>query len=184
MTLCEFREAWKNLPSRGWLTLDEALLLAAEANLTRGRIVEVGSYFGRSACLLARLTEVADDCIGDRPRMLVCVDPWGEFDSDVPGDEVHYAFLDNVKFFPNVAVFRQRVEDWEPLPAGFVYLDGDHTYHGTLHQVHKALACEPQTVAAHDVNDSGGGKAVRDAMVATLGPWTERVERLAVWRLR
>jgi hypothetical protein len=169
----DFRRVFDILTPHGWLTVGEALLLIDYADRTKGPIVEVGSYYGRSAMILASL---------DRP--LVCVDPWeNEFSAPVPGDEVLRHFRENLSLVPNAAVTvaRKRVEDWQSVSAGFVYLDGDHSYEGTLAQVRKALRCNPDVIAVHDVNDDGGGVEIKKAALTLLGPWTERVERLAVW---
>jgi hypothetical protein len=179
MTDRELELAFASLPD-GWLTRNEALLLVKAAERTTGTIVEVGSYYGRSACLLARLG-----------RPLVCVDPWadcGEFvyGPGTTGDKVFAAFNVNIAALGyaamrRVTICRTRVEDWTPVPAGLVYLDGDHTYEGTIRQIEKAFLCNPAIIAVHDVNDGGGGRLIKKACVELLGPWAERVERLAVW---
>ncbi len=181
MTVTEFRKAFASLPD-GWLTEDEALLLVDYASRTTGRIVEFGNYLGRSACLLGRLYDDPHWTADTEYRAVQCVDPWGDFGlPQLTGNEVFSRFKSAVVDLPNVVIFRGRVEDWEPAPAGFVYCDGDHSYEGTLAQVRKALACDPQVIAAHDVNDTGGGVHVKRACLELLGPWTERVGRLAVW---
>jgi hypothetical protein len=63
------------------------------------------------------------------------------------------------------------------------YLDGDHTYQGTYNQIKVAQRCLPSIIAIHDVNDNGGGKMIKEAALSLLGPWNERVERLAVWTI-
>jgi hypothetical protein len=172
----EFRRVFDVLTPHGWLTVGEALLLIDYADRTEGPIVEVGSYYGRSAMLLASLG-----------RPLVCIDPWEDkFSAPVPGDEVLRHFRENLSLVPNAAVtvVRKRVEDWKPVSAGFVYLDGSHTYDGTIAQIKKALSCNPIIIAIHDVNDSGGGLEVKRASIELLGPWLERTERMAVWRVK
>lgn len=179
MTRKEFDELFETVTSNGWLTREEGWLLVSSADQTEGSIVEVGSYQGRSAKLLASLK----DEFGN-PRLLKCVDPWDDrFHSDLKGEEIYQRFCANVPF-PNVLHYRMRVEDWHPAPAGFVYLDGDHTYEGTVTQCRKALACQPQMIAAHDVSNSGGGMEVARAAYEILGGLTNLVETLAVWDLR
>lgn len=178
MTVTEFRRVFADLP-QGWLTEIEALLLVDWAGRTTGLIVEIGSYYGRSTALLASLPG---------QRIVQVVDPWADcgdfkYGPGVTGDEVYNSFLMTCNFLPVIAT-RCRVEEWNPCPAGFVYCDGDHTYAGTRTQIEKALACNPMIIAAHDVNDTGGGVDVKRACLELLGPWTERVERLAVWDLR
>jgi hypothetical protein len=47
----------------------------------------------------------------------------------------------------------------------------------------QALRCHPDYILVHDVNDVGEGKAIRDACLEVLGPWKERVGRLAAWEV-
>lgn len=169
-----FDQIMFHLPKNGWLSDDEALALWTWAKRTTGAILEVGCYYGRSTCLLAELV-----------RLVYSVDPFTGFDSGDPsGDRIEAAARKATARFGNVTIFRQRIEDWTPLRVGFAYLDGDHTYDGTLAQIDKALQCHPSIIAVHDVNDDGEGVKVRDAAIERLGPWTERVERLAVWDRR
>lgn len=174
MTTREFIDCFQKLTSHGWLTWEEGLLLIAWAETTCGPIVEIGCYQGRSAMLLARLG-----------RRLICVDPWDDhFSSDFTGDYILAKFLENMASVKaTVAAVRCRVEDWTPLPAEFVYLDGDHTYAGTKAQIEKAKACGPKVIAMHDVNDSGEGSLIKKAAIELLGPWDERLGKLAVWKL-
>lgn len=191
-----FDEVYRNLPS-GWLEEDEARLLWNEVGRIEGPILEVGCYKGRSTCLLAALG-----------RPLYCVDPFEGFDSDDPtGNRTKDEWLSRMSNLDSglmlldlnvppeedwtlrikgestsITLFRSRIEDWTPRPVGFAYLDGDHTYQGTVNQIRKALWCSPEVIAVHDVNDSGGGKDVKYACSVMLGPWTERVNRLAIWR--
>jgi hypothetical protein len=191
MTVQEFREAYAKIPSNGWLDLDEALLLIDAAERTTGPMVEIGSYYGRSSVLLAHLYDVVPRGVGMdptvEPRILHCVDPWADcgdfkYGPGVTGDEVLEAFKMNVKPFSNVVGCRTRVEDWSWIRAEFVYCDGDHSYSGTVAQIRKAQECRAKAIAVHDVNDSGGGVHIKRACLELLGPWNERVNRLAVWR--
>jgi hypothetical protein len=170
-----FEEVYETLPSDGWLTRIEAELLWHWVNLTTGPILEVGSYRGRSTCLL-----------GATGRPVYAVDPFDGFDRTQRGDDIARDLVANLESrgLANVVVYRQRVEDWKPQPVGFAYLDGDHTYHGTVAQVRKALLCHPTIITAHDVNDSGGGLEVKQACIDILGKFKQRMERLAVWDRR
>lgn len=169
-----FDDAYETLPTHGWLTRAEAELLWMAASRCTGSILEVGSYHGRSTCLLAQLG-----------RPVYAVDPFDGFDSDLPGDEIEWRLKANLRTrnLTNVTVYRQRIEDWMARPCGFAFLDGDHTYRGTVNQIEVAQACGAQMIAIHDVNDSGGGLEVKRAVIERLGPWSERVERLAVWEV-
>lgn len=178
MNTCKsFEECYELITSNGWLDKDEAKLLFDTAKSTTGPLVEVGSYQGRSAMLLGQLG-----------RLLYCIDPWDDnFHSDLSGEEICQRFMKNINSIPEMRVvpLRGRIEEYQPmLGIGFVYLDGDHTYRGTLNQIEWALGCKPQAIALHDVNDSGGGLEVKTAALELLGPWQRRVNRLAVWRLK
>lgn len=171
-----FEEVFETIPGKGWLSKQEAECLWRWASKVQGPILEVGCYNGRSTCLLAATG-----------RPVFAVDPFAGFDSADPnGTETQASFLDALKErgIENVRLYRQRVEDWTPRTVGFAYLDGDHTYQGTLSQIRKALICGTSVVAVHDVNDGGGGLEIKRAATEQLGEWTERVERLAVWDLR
>lgn len=172
----DFDTVFATLPD-GWLSESEARLLWDTALGTSGPILEVGCHLGRSTCLLAAL-----GC------PLYCVDPWGDFAlPNMSGDEVRGLWHKNVgarKFSPIPIAYAMKIEQWKPRRVGFAYLDGDHSYDGTRAQLLKALRCGPTAVAAHDVNDSGGGVEVKRALTELLGPWDRRAERLAVWRLR
>lgn len=176
MTVTEFRMRFAKLPGNGWLDLGEALILADYASRTHGDILEVGCHYGRSTALLASI---------NLERIVHCVDPWGdEFVRPAKGDDIFESFKQNVVHFPCVRIHRMNVEEWNPRPVGFAYLDGDHTYRGTITQIVKAQKCNPTIIAVHDVNDSGGGLEVKRACLELLGPWNERVNRLAVWRVK
>jgi len=160
------------LPS-GWLTQAEADLLMGYVELTEGPILEVGAYRGRSTVLLARLG-----------RVVYTVEPFEGFAKrDLSGERTEAVFKKATEALSNVELFKQRIEDWSPIHVGFAYLDGDHTYQGTVNQIKKALLCNPKYIAVHDVNDSGGGVHVKKACLDLLDPWRERAGRLAVFRV-
>lgn len=167
-----FTYVYPTLPGNGWLTEPEAELLWKVANLSQGPILEVGSYHGRSTCLLAATG-----------RQVYAVDPFDGFTSDHAGNDIEAALRLALKSrgLTNVEIFRQRVEDWKPRPVGFAYLDGDHTYIGTVAQIEAAKACGAKYIAVHDVNDKGDGAEIKRACLRLLGSWSERAERLAVW---
>lgn len=172
----DFDEAYEMIPGNGWLSEDEAELLWMMAALCDGPILEVGCYKGRSTCLLAYLG-----------RQVYAVDPFDEFTTDHDGDQIQRTLLDNLaaRDLTNVEVFRQRIEDWQRKTVGFAYLDGDHSYDGTVRQIEIAVAClsgqGTNGIAVHDYNDSGDGLEVKQAAMELLGPPKERAGRLAVW---
>lgn len=162
-----------SLPAEGWLTRREADLLHFVASLGMGAILEVGCYKGRSTCLLASFG-----------RTVHCVDPFAGFnDSDPTGVNTCGDFLRNTAHLSNVILFGCRIEEWPLYEVDFAYLDGDHTYQGTLNQIDVALKAGAKVVAVHDVNDRGGGVEVKRACIHRLGPWKVRAGRLAVWEV-
>lgn len=170
-----FEEVYDSLPSDGWLTEIEARLLWEWVNKIDGPILEVGSYQGRSTCLLAATG-----------RPVIAVDPFEGFHDTLSGVEIYRKLINNLKSraLANVKVCRYAVEYWKPEPVNFAYLDGDHTAKGTLHQLYKARAAQAKIIAVHDVNDTGDGCQIKRACLSILGNWTVREERLAVWDLR
>lgn len=164
-----FDEVYETIPGQGWLTNGEARLLWDSARESDGGILEVGSYFGRSTVLLASLG-----------RPVLAVDPFDGFDSDKSGDEVHAELIRNLESrrIRNVEVFRCRIEDWKPWPVGFAYLDGDHTFRGTVNQLEAARKAGAETVCVHDYADEGGGLAVKRALTSLGMTVLERVERM------
>jgi hypothetical protein len=173
-----FEEVYEMIPADGWLSLEEARLLWKWATKVNGPFLEVGCFKGRSSALLS---------VAAGANKVHCVDPFKGFSTEDPSGELTFeAFKENIggRELSNIIIHKTKIEVWNPRPVTFAYLDGDHTAQGTSAQIRKAIQCQPSVVAIHDVNDSGGGAEVRDAAIAKLGPWTERVERLAVWDLR
>ena len=172
-----FEEVYATLPGNGWLSEDEARLLWLCCQKTDGAILEVGCYQGRSTVLLASFG-----------RSVYAIDPFAGFNvEDLSGERTFQAFISNMasRGITNVILTRKRIEDCYPIlrsKFGFAYLDGDHTYKGTREQVAAALTLNASIIAIHDVNDYGDGLEVKRAAIEMLGPWDERVERLAVWR--
>jgi len=170
-----FAEIYETLPGNGWLSKNEASLLYWHCSQMQGPILEVGCYEGRSSVLLASFG-----------RPLYCVDPFDREDTATDGDKIEEAWHVNMRSRElfHAVLFKQPIEEWEVRPVEFAYLDGEHSYDGTIVQIEKAQACGAKVIAVHDVNDSGGGFQVKRAAVEALGQWTDRVERLAVWILQ
>lgn len=152
-----FDEVYELIPGNGWLTEEEARLLWDVAGSCEGPILEIGCYQGRSTVLLASLG-----------RTVHAVDPFSGFDSDDPtGEKTYQKFMQNVYYercLMNVYLWRQRVEDWGTWPVGFAYLDGDHTYQGTLDQIDKAVQAGARVLCVHDYGTTGGGAVVAESV--------------------
>ena len=165
------KELYNSLPEGG-LYWSEAKLLWDWASKTSGKILEVGSAYGKSAVLLGTLAK-------QQSRNLICVDPWfGDH-----GEKLYRIFLKNIKDLP-ITAERKRIEDWDPQPVGFAYLDGDHSYEGTQAQIRKALACNPSVIAIHDFGEDHEQLIVAVATVILLGRPIARAERMAIYQLQ
>jgi len=165
-----FEEAWEQSCGDGWLTEPEARLLWETALLTQGRILEVGVYKGKSTTLLAMLN-----------RIILTVDPFSNFDSaDMSGDQIQAIFQENLssRGIQNVFHFRVKIEDWNPQQVSFAYLDGDHTYQGTLNQIGKAKEAGAIDICIHDYSETGGGLEVKRAIETFHMSVIKRVERM------
>ncbi len=171
-----FEEVFAILPTEGWLSEVEARMLWRCCEATEGPILEVGCFKGRSTVLLAEFG-----------RPVYCVDPFSNFHSDdMAGGGIEDAWRSALvqrarDVGHHVTLYRQKIEDWAPLNVDLAYLDGDHTFEGTLAQINKALMCGPLVIAVHDFNDNGGGLQVKLACLERLGEPKHRAERLAVW---
>lgn len=146
---------FERLP-KGWLTKNEAVLLWNSAVATEGPMLEIGCYHGRSTVLLASLQ-----------RKLFCVDPFSGFDSDdLSGETTRKAFLENTRELEIITLFPCKIEDWRPngLKVGFAYLDGDHTFQGTITQIETARECKADILCLHDYAETGGGKEIVKAV--------------------
>ena len=165
-----FEAIFASLP-RGWLWEQEARLLWNASKVCSGPILEVGCHHGRSTCLLA-----------SHGRQVYCVDPFigvphNENPDNEDGDLAYRSWKINTKHLDNVYVYKMKVEEWNPMRAGFCYLDGDHTFCGTVHQIEKALDCRPEAIAIHDLERGSVSMAT-----VFLGKYTEKAGNLGVWR--
>lgn len=163
----DFLQAFDKAPANGWLSIGEALVLWTFA---RGEILEVGSYHGRSTTILEKKGHVN------------AVDPFENFDTgDMSGEKTHSAFLKNTLGM-NVTLHKMRVEDFKAIPVDFAFLDGDHTYEGTVNQIQKAIECQAPIIAVHDYVNSGGGVDIVRACTELLGEPLIHIERMGLWR--
>jgi len=146
-------ELFFSLPSDGWLEKDEADWLAESARNTEGVILEVGCYYGRSTVLLASLG-----------RRVISVDPFVNFNTcDMSGEVAKQAWRTNMmsRGITNTELFVCKIEEWEGLPIGFAYLDGDHTFEGTVRQIEAALQWNPTEICVHDYDVRQDGLKIK-----------------------
>lgn len=171
----QFAKLFDSLPGTGWLTEGEAQFLYSLpiSEIEKKDCLEVGCYHGRSSVLLASIF-----------RWVHCVDPFFGFDSKDPkGDHAKKKHSQNMteRGLNNYTLYVEPIEEWLPQPVHFAYLDGDHTYDGTVRQIKAAMAARAKVIAIHDVNDKGEGAMVKDAAVKILGRWHSRCERIGLW---
>jgi hypothetical protein len=131
-----FEETFKILPQTGWLTIEEARLLWDTASSLTGDVLEIGTYCGRSARLLA-------EAVSNEPgRRLYCCDPWtAGFDGVATPDEdqILLSVLNSLCRGPTairVHLCRMTEEALRAVwPEGrrlsMVYIDGDHSAKAT-----------------------------------------------------
>lgn len=154
------------LSVEGWTTREELLLLASLAS-SSSTVVEVGSWFGRSACAMAANTS----------GILYCVDPWEGFGAPSWTDRVPAVletFCANTARYPNIVrvvgkslwaadLFRQ---NW--IRPNLVFLDGSHEYEDIAADIRawKPLLAPGGILAGHDfagdANWPGVERAVRE----------------------
>jgi predicted O-methyltransferase YrrM len=163
----------------GWLTDDQAGRLWSAAARARdgGRIVEIGSFRGRSTIVLARAAPPA--------AQVVAIDPHGgsdrgpgEYDPDRDrGDADHRAFVDNLRQ-AGVAdrVRHVRLPSYAALPvvdgdAEVLYVDGAHRYRPALEDLRDwgARVRPGGTLLVHDAFSSVGVTLAQLRLLATGG---------------
>jgi len=155
------QEFFDDLPKEGWLEREEADLLLKSASSTIGTILEVGCYHGKSTIVLATLN-----------REVITVDSFRDFnDLDIDGKEAKRAFIGHIldRRIANVSLEHKRIENWVGVPIGFAFLDGDHTYEGTIRQIQVALTCGATEICVHDydTNPKGDGIFIKKAIEST-----------------
>ncbi len=172
MAPLEFDAAYATLPGNGWLTEDEARLLWDAVPL-HSDVVEIGTYHGRSACLLAhRLAHFAGK--------LFCCDPFfdGHHFTDLGEGVAAYRevreLLGSILPAERFAVLPCRDEELARLIGhrsfGLVYCDGDHSYEATRDTL-TAWSQHAFRLAVHDYAEAGGGAEVKRAVEDALPDW-------------
>ncbi|MFN0010560.1 MAG: class I SAM-dependent methyltransferase [Phycisphaerales bacterium] len=161
----------------GQLKVEECAWLFRMARGVR-TIIEIGSYRGKSAILLAKGS--AD--VGGR---VWAIDPHLNFDGT---DAINYMMNDDAalrsaiaehgvadRVTPVVATSAEARKSWPGTPVDLLWVDGDHRYEGCLLDLRAwgPLVREGGVVACHDYTDWEG---VRRA-------WSEAIEADGAWRV-
>ncbi len=170
-----FDELFNSIPDDGFLEREEGELLLRAAKSTEGTILEVGCFKGRSTVLLASLG-----------RTVITVDPFKNFNttdmSGVEGEKIFHAELAK-RDITNVVLYKMKIEEWNLEPVSFAYLDGDHTYQGTMNQIKVAFEAGAKSVCLHDYDDKLGGLEIKKAVIESELEILERVNEM-VWCIK
>ena len=121
----------------GYLSPNEMRFLAllAACPTATGEVLEIGSFKGKSTIILAKAAALAGD------EKINAVDPMtapSETDPDLRGDETSFTdfqknieqheVADKIEFHKTFSY--ELAKTWNR-PLRFLWIDGDHTYHGT-----------------------------------------------------
>ena len=141
----------KALQIKGWMAPDELEWLAEQASKSNC-IIEIGTYYGRSA------RAMADNMPKD--ALLYCIDPYSGrayYESNVTGAMYsgNYIFQQAQKnlaeFGGRVTFHRGTTQDFPyHIKPDFIFIDGDHTHEAVLKDIEFALAMKPRVIAGHD----------------------------------
>lgn len=154
----------EGLPS-GWMTAEELLWLTAQAK-EKYRIVEVGSYLGRSTVAMARSTQ------GE----VWALDNFKAHDIDVPDrGSIYERFVENTKPYQNIHVIQMDHEEASKIPIEWlrgspqekpdmVFIDGDHGYSAVKRdlQIWKARIAPGGLLCGHDLSWPGVSQALKE----------------------
>ena len=160
---------------QGWMTRPELEWLYEKAK-TMESVVEIGSFMGRSAFVLA------SGCNGGKGKVYA-VDPfvfsgdWSRFVNPSlglqPGEDYLPKFLKNCGHFTNLtAIKKTSVEaaasDHVPAKVEMTFFDGDHSEEGLTADLEAWVHRTTKLICGHDLDDPNY-PGVRQALQATFG---------------
>jgi Methyltransferase domain len=169
-----YQVRWKHVS--GWLTQTQAQWLFEAAKLTKpdGKIVEIGSAYGRSTVCLAWGAKQSNN------GHVYAVDPHygGKGFRDNLGNLTEtYTSLDlfkaNIRRFeledwiePIVATSEDAVQQWDNQPIRLLFVDGWHTYNAVKHDILKwsKFVVPNGCIALHDYQVDEIRDAIHDSM--------------------
>lgn len=140
MELRERLDYWHKVP--GWCAFERSYRQAYDRAQPGARFVEVGSWLGKSACLMAGLISSNPA----KPIDFTCIDPWTDggidlketkYYRDLGVEHIHDMFLMNIKpveqwLKPMRAWSPGAADEFEDNSLDYIMIDGDHTYEGCL----------------------------------------------------
>lgn len=145
-------------------SLDKTVLqrIAAMLPSTAPTVVEIGSYLGASACILA-------DSISERHGRLMCVDTWTNLAMSEGSRDTFAEFTRNTSCFKNT-ITPVRCDSVEAAariaePIDLLFIDGDHSFEGCSRDLRAWLPRlrSGGIVALHDFDWADGVReSVRD----------------------
>lgn len=157
----------KSLLIDGWMSETELTWLAQKAR-THTRIVEVGSWMGRSTRALADNT----------PGLIWAVDTWQgseehqELLADKPSNWLYEQFLSNTQDLSNIEALRMPSLEAAKLLADkkfdMIFIDASHEYVAVKQDIEawKPLCAPGGLLAGHDYDWDGVKKAVDECLPA------------------
>ena len=168
-------ELFKNNRIPTHLTFNEKLILSVLASNCRGKLLEIGSYLGASACYIA--STISDNS----SSRLYCVDTW-ENDAMSEGKQETYSlFLNNtVRYRNRIVALRGKSKSIGKSfnnKINFIFFDGDHSYHGIREDVQVWLPKldSGSIVVFHDI---GWAEGVQKIVKEEINPHAKKEGRL------
>lgn len=173
-----FTEEWFDSTSQ-----DRLAAIGREVDNVHGLIIEIGSWEGRSTCVLANAI---------RPRPVIAVDTWqgspGEISADLAAKrDVYGQFVTNVKVLTsgNVYVARQNWREFVPTikdPVALCFIDAEHTYTEVRDNIAAILPLmSPGGIIC---GDDAGHPPVREAVLEMCHPNDDVLVSGNVWSFK
>ena len=140
---------------KGWMSEIELDFLNTKAS-EMNKVVELGSYLGRSTVALA------DGC-----KKLIAIDNWeGSEGLDMDGTEFKQ-FLENIKPYNNIEVIRGyslEVGKYFEHKVDMVFIDADHTYDAVKADIAMWKPKANKLICGHDYDIDSVKRAVDESL--------------------
>lgn len=183
----KFSTAWKAIQSiRGWFSNPDQARLMWEQCQDGRHAIEIGTYCGRSAILMALAMKAAGST-----AKVYCVDTFQASNAELPDENTFDEFMTNVELAQVgdwIVPIRGSSSDLEivarvPKEAGLLYIDGGHEYDQVLSdfRLWRMHVGKHGVLMVHDYYDDGQFQGVRRAVedARKIGLVTGHMNRLA-----